>query len=208
MTNTAIINLRILAAINIAAATKEPRYYMNGVYVTIEPTHVTYVATDGHIFAAYQDPIVEGQGENTLCGSWIIPQPFCASLTPKGKIVEGREIATLEQADLCMNLKNSIGAIRTFAPVDGTFPDWRWAIPKEYSGEVGHFNLELLARADKIVQTFATILRGVKSSNAYVVYNGNDPALFGNCEIPKLFGIIMPWRQDHNPKLPEWFKAG
>src|SRR5574340_1076041 len=82
VTKTAIINTRVLHALSLASSNEETRYYLKGVCVVIEPHKVTYVATDDHVLAAYQEPADQ---PNTLCGTYIIPADTCKSVKPKGR---------------------------------------------------------------------------------------------------------------------------
>ena len=205
----ATINTRALSAINLAAATSEARFYLNGVYVEIEPNAVTYVATDGHIVAAYRDEGTMDGKANTLRGTFIIPRDVCKSLKPKFKADPLRELRLVggEGATAEYRIESNL-----FRMVDGCFPAWRRVVPAKTSGEPAQFNLELLARAQAIGAALLEIkkVEDNLSGAPRVYHNGTSPALLGWKACPNLLCAVMPlyegkWAQGE--ELPFWFLA-
>ena len=198
MTRTATIRLQALAAIALVSSTEEPRYYLNGVLLEIEPRTVTYVATDGYRLAAYRHELAENEPDNALLGDFIIPTEHCRpfKLTPTGLRLDPR--ATLSSTDgAVLELAYGVNAIR-FAPIDGTFPDWRRVCPVTVDGKTAQFNPDLWASFKKLGEILGAGKLPVLS------HNGDGPALV-TWENPMTFAVLMPHRTDAPAKhAPYW----
>lgn len=198
MTRTATIRLQALAAIALVSSTEETRYYLNGVLLEIEPRTVTYVATDGHRLASHHHELAETDPDNTLLGDFIIPTEHCRpfKLTPTGLRLDPR--ATLSSTDgAVLELAYGVNAIR-FAPIDGTFPDWRRVIPSTVDGVTAQYNAEYLAGLQKVGEILGAGKLPVLS------HNGDGPALV-TWEDPMTFAVLMPHRTDAPAKrAPYW----
>jgi len=195
---TAVINLRVLAAVSAFASKDETRYYLNGVCVEIERRRTTYVATDGHRFIVYRDDLEPTEGDNELVGNFIIPTAHCKPF----KI--GKEDPAIAKVigDEGTRLTIAHGFVDvTFNPIDGTFPDWRNVTPKgQPSGQIAQFDLDYLAAFRKFAR--ALDLGGYPS----VAHNGAEPAIVWFGAHPNVLGVIMPTRTDSYPErmAPDW----
>lgn len=181
--NVSTINLRVLAAAVAFASKEETRYYLNGVCVEFEPRAATYVATDGHRLIAYRDELA-GEQDNLLLGTFIIPTPHCKPFKlPKDD--DGLAKIFGEDGKRLTMAHNFVDV--TFAPIDGTFPAWREALPKgAASGELAQFNLDYLATFRKFAK--ATDM----GENPSIAHNGAKPAFVWFASSDHVVGMIMP----------------
>lgn len=215
-TATATIDLKALKAALHAVTPSETRYYLAGVCVEISPSTVTYVATDGHILFAAQREAPEGE-DNTLLGTWIIPHAVIKGIKLGRKL---GETATLERSPIGgeLLLRQAGASAVSFAPVDGTFPDWRLVVPGATSrassqwepltpdrliqsgGDVNQFNPALLARLQRAGQDLDLgevpyVHHPVRGNPSVVTWPGHRDA----------FGVIMPIRVADEPwSAPAW----
>lgn len=198
MTKTCVVDIATLKAIALCASTEETRYYLAGVYVDIQPDHITYVATDGRRLAARRLNTDGEATEDYITGQFIIPSAVIKQLKVGKR--ETVSMATLQTEDEKTFDLNGI----LFKMVDGSFPDWRRVIPLEPLKAESidmQFNPVFLADFNKIGE-----MLGV--GKARCVPNGAGPALmdWGNGE-DTLIGVCMPIRfaAPREKILPSWF---
>lgn len=190
---TATINLTALKAVACAAGAEQYRYYLNGVYLQVEPAHVTYVATDGHILLAHRE-FMEGENtHNTLVGNWIIPTEIC-----NGKVDKGFPLDCLQKTQDGKLLLSVSG--RIFAPVDGVFPDWQRVVPHDLNGKTSQYDPALLMRLQKA----ASLLLNSKKALTNISHNGDGPGLTAWAGLSNTVGVIMPSREGLEHYLPDW----
>lgn len=204
MTNTRL-NVAALKACAVAASTEEARFYLRGVLVEATERAVIYVAMDGHMMLVYRDELPEGDPDNDVLGSWIIPSDVIARMkatkwNPPGSLRVG-DAGTLVLTD-CKE------AGHLARPIDGTFPDWRRVIPGAIDNtkpvERARFDPALVGRLAKVAN-----LLGMNNSVGVKIHtDGDNPAAitFGG-EAPA-FGVIMPCRQGSDlwAGAPDWAK--
>jgi hypothetical protein len=122
MTVTTLLPVDLLKAALVCCATKETRYYLNGVCIT-PSGHI--VSTDGHrlFVGRYSDTPVEGE--------LIIP------LAAVKKALTGYRGDSIALVDSRKTGGKIFLDTLSFDPVDGTFPDWKRLLPtgegKEYT---------------------------------------------------------------------------
>lgn len=135
--NMTQINLRTLKAIALAASTEETRYYLNGVLIECRETRVTYVATNGHVLlCAYEDlPKQEPGAAPYMVGNWIVPNATIKAIKLSGKKAWAGDFAQLRP----LSAKQFILGDSVFAPIDGSFPDWRRVLPGKVDG-IGEYD--------------------------------------------------------------------
>jgi hypothetical protein len=205
--NTTQINLRTLKAVALAASTEETRYYLNGVWIECRESHVTYVATNGHVLLCAQEelPALEPGAAPRLVGNWIVPNATIKSLKIKGKDRAAGDIAELRQlAPLQFILGESV-----FVPVDGSFPDWRRVVPckpagignydkktKTWDGVPSQFDPALVA----VFGTFAKLMALGDSHINHAAFGDPHAVTFSRPNMERAFGILMPRRID----APAW----
>jgi DNA polymerase III sliding clamp (beta) subunit (PCNA family) len=193
---TATINLNVLAALSLCASTEETRYYLCGVCVEIAPRHITCAATDGHILAAHREELANDAPDNELLGSFIIPTAMCA----KFKLKKGASTVGTIMPDAEYLIIGYGGERSGFAPVDGTFPDWRRVIPALPMGETkpAQFSAHTVSR-------LASVGARLGYGAMCIHHDGYNPTLVdwqGNTDT---VAVIMPYRVALEPKHPTWF---
>lgn len=192
------LNVKLLKAAVIVASKEETRYYLKGVAVQADARGAYIVATDGHRALAFCQ---SREAQEGTAVSIIIPSDIVAAIKPN----KYEERATLTQESATHWRLDYCGTSVIFAPVDGTFPDWRRICPKEANGETAQFNPEYVGDIAKVAKAL-----GVKSASGAIkmAHNGGGPAIvtFG----PDIdgFGLIMPTRanygRDDYTITPSW----
>lgn len=204
-----LIDLQALKAINLAASDEETRYYLKG--VCLEPAadgHILMIATDGHLMAAAR---TQSEGVEPLAASILIPAATIKSIKLARK---GPAIGELAVEGMDFTISHA-GAVVGGKLIDGTFPDWRCAVPQPQEplvtakGETfrpfAHFNPELLARMQKIGHALPN---GCKIP-VLTVFGAGDPALVNLTTDESAFGVVMPTRTYKEAQLaavPDWAK--
>lgn len=191
---------RILHAVNLFASRDETRYYLMGVGVEARGDHAIFVATDGYGLLAVRVPVDCGEGSAVIIPSELI------------KKVNKRWDCTLSYDNKTASIEQDKAA-STSPLIDGTFPDWRRVIPREFSGEPAHFYAPQLMRCQeamvmlKPATGFAKI-GGCGVPFARVLPNGNGPGLVDLGSYPdgiEAVCVLMPVRQnDSFPPIPAW----
>ena len=193
---TSIISRKALLAVSYTTGKDKTRYYLNGVYVEVTARHVTYVATDGHLLLACRSVIAKDAPDNTLIGSFIIPNETLGNRSLKGdKLSNDLVTITGESTTDQLTIDNTL----LFKPIGGTFPDYRYIIPTTTDGVTAVFNPEYLVKAQKAFKLMCYSDDGLFD----IGYNGTGFALLTRqgCD---LFGVVMPIRSS-DAELPSWF---
>ena len=197
MVMTTRINLAALKAVSAFASTDEARYYLNGVFLEIEPRAVTYVATDGHRLLAHREGTIGDEPDNDMTGAFIIPTAQC-----KEHKFKKSEPA---YADLSGNKERLMldyqGLGISFAPIDGDFVEWRRVVPQmPISNKLGQYNGVYLASFSKFAHSMGW------GELFYLGHNGEAPALIRFFGKPDTIGMLMPVRStdESAQPLPDW----
>ena len=176
-----------------AMSTEKTRYYLCGVHVEALPDGgAVAVATDGHILIAARD--LEG-------GAAYLPENNVLRLDP-GLLKALRVPRGIDERILTMDASGELrvtqgDVVQHIQPgdarIDGTFPDWRRALPKERptrAGDGAAFDARLLTTLGKALND-GTTTKALKLT-------GDDAAsphwAVGSCV--DTVGICMPLR-DH-----------
>lgn len=203
------LNLHALKAANKAASSEETRYYLQGVRVEVTADTITYVATNGHVLFAYQEPAKHTSTE-PLLGSWTIPSAViakmkCPKYNSRSKLKGDPNYARATFAFEGDVINSQFGDDKhTFKPVDGTYPDWRRVVPADTDPKKPHLNynpdyLVALKRAGEIMG------QSLNYGNFNMSYNGEGPALITYSSVENAFAVIMPYRADTAAKIcPAW----
>ncbi len=189
------INIRLLKAAALVASKEQVRYYLNGVAVQAGPRGLYLVATDGHRALAFRQ-----SGDDLPEVNIIIPADIIAGIKPP----KGVDIVYLTKESESRWRIDYCGASISFAPIDGTFPDWRRIVPKETSGELAQFDPAYIGDFAKVAKALgANAKAGVKIS-----HNGPGPALVTFGDDIDGFGLLMPTRANYGSTIwqtaPEW----
>jgi len=188
------LNLKLLKVAALVASKEETRYYLKGVAVQAGPRGAYIVATDGHRALAFRQ-----SGDALPEINIIIPADIIAGIKLNKHIDEAtltRESDTHWRIDYC-------GTATIFAPIDGTFPDWRRIVPKETSGETAQFNPAYVGDFAKVAKALGRGEPCVK-----MAHNGQGPALVTFGDDVDGFGLLMPTRANYGSTIwqtaPEW----
>ena len=192
------LNVNHLRAALICAASKDIRYYLNAVLVSVRAREVLTVSTDGHRLSVIRRAHAEDEAD-CAPAEIIIPRD-----TLKGiKAARGLECVLHYDAANPLaecKLDGLKDGGRTFAPVDARYPDWTRVIPAKVSGKSSHFNPFYLADFTSLVQMLAN-----GNSFAEVHPNGDGCAGVTCAEAPEFHGALMPMRFSlPEYALPEW----
>ena len=199
MTEPVTLTARVdmLEAALICASREETRYYLNGVYV--DPAGLV-VATDGHRLFAGDFTPDNSRATLPAFEGWIIPRDALR------KALKAAPRRATDPASHVMQISPERVGDVVCQPVDGSYPDWRRAIPSEVTpdGKAAKFNGYYLADFDKI----AAILSNARTADRLKVSctlhpNGENPAPVtfpgryvageGGRRAPAI-GVIMPIR--------------
>lgn len=167
------------------ASKDRTRYYLEGVNVEIRKDRIFFTATDGHrmIVATYH---------HALPHDYVGDKSFIVPTASLKQALAGVAKNQLEMAGTFDGQFVHLDDLR-FRPIDGTFPNWRYILPKKISSELAQFDggyIGDLAKAAKLL--------GV-DKNFHIGHNGGDPAVitFGNRD--DVFAVQMPRRVDLTP---------
>lgn len=187
------INIRLLKAAAMFASKEETRYYLKGVAVQAGPRGVYLVSTDSHRLLAFRQ-----SADDTPPVDIIIPADVIARI----KLDRHVEDATLTRDGDTQWRIDYCGTAISFAPIDGTFPDWRRIVPRKVDGCVAQFD-------PAYVGDFAKVAKALGLSNTRVVigHNGQGPALVSFGDDVDGFGVLMPMRAPSGVEVPAWLDA-
>ena len=203
--STVNIDRKALKAVSRFQSTKDIRYYLNGVCVKSNATRTVIIATDGHTIALHKgDWKDENVGE---VAELIIPTAAVKTMLSWKLAKYAADVVTvtvpddLSKGGQCQAQNGD--NIVCFKPIDGKFPDFTRVIPKEVSGEAGHYNAEYLLRCQQAAEDFA----GRKGKNfASIGQNGNSAAVATVSASDSFVAVVMPMRVN-NPVASEWLWA-
>jgi DNA polymerase III subunit beta len=181
------------------AATKDIRYYLNGIHV-VQNNRGTYIeATNGHMLGRLlidETPIANP-------GSVILPLESVKSLAATGK--KGSETLCFTVDGVKVTVINPDSTSMVFQRVEGTFPDCDRVVPTLTSDS----GLEPSTYDPVYIQAFydcANDLRGHKSTgiSVQIKQRGNDSGIVNIDSEPLFVGIIMPMREHNTVNVPTW----
>jgi hypothetical protein len=207
MPDEARINLRALAAVSLVASSETvTRHYLCGVCLEITEDATIYVATDGHRLVAHYAPLGEKDERNTLTGTFIIPTLSCRHFKLKTRET-GDDARLSRRGDDQLSLF-LWGDMHNFAPIDGTFPDWRRVMPREVNLKRAYFDGDYVASFNQVARKLGH-MNGCMGKT-YIAPNGDDAALVTFPESaggPYTIGVLMPIRGHANAEAPAWHSA-
>lgn len=164
-----------LKALLCFAASKDVRYYLNGVLLEVNNGVLRGVATNGHFIGVTK--LCEIDAPN---GEWILPRAFVEL------IVKTRDIYMLNVAEEVLFASHGF----TSKPIDGKFPEWRRVVTYRAGEESpANFDAELLHGIAK-----ASRCLGNKHGYFTMQQFGTSSAPFQIAD--DFCGVIMPIRTD------------
>ena len=182
--NLTLKKSELLAALQ-CAATKDIRYYLNGVNVAFTPTaegaKITLIGTDGHILFCGVTEANLPDGEMPEAFSMIIPRDT-VKVACKGARPD--TVSLVCAGGGAYSLGNML-----FTPIDGKFHDFTRVIPAKCDGETAQFNPELLVRGYDALRLWA----GTDRLYPRLHHNGNSAAVM---TVQGAVVVVMPMRSD------------
>ncbi len=174
-------------------STEETRYYLNGVAVeACAGGGAVLVSTDGHRMICLRDAEAEVSGPDVIVAIdkatlAVLKHRLAAFVVITGDRlqIEDKDGGVLHiQAQGCL--------------IDGTFPDWRRAVPNLTTDRViGTFNAALLA------PLAAALCDGkMPAAGCYAADVANPILVIGT--LSDAFGVLMPIRDGRDPFRPSW----
>jgi DNA polymerase III subunit beta len=193
------IQRKQLKAMSRLAATKDIRYYLNGLHV-VQDNRGTYIeATNGHMLGRL---LIDETPIANPC-SVILPLDSVKTLAATGK--KGNESLCFTVDGVKITVINPDSTSMVFQRVEGTFPDCDRVVPKLTSDsglEPSTYNPEYIAA----FYDCANDLRGRKATgiSVQIKQRGNDSGIVNIDSEPLFVGIIMPMREHNSVNIPTW----
>lgn len=207
-----LLKTHTLKAVLAHASTEETRYYLRGIYLEQLGDSVRMTATDGRTLVCAQPQAGK---------AWMEPDAAFAPFILPAEIVKPikSQFVAIEILDGVYRLASwpddkpfdagekthaaifEHGAVQTFKPIDGTYPDYRRVIPPVKEAQTSAFNPEYLGRFAKFGDKKQPVMLTVQA-------HGTDPALVsGGTDDCMFFGAIMPMRRKIEGvfTIPSWF---
>ena len=188
---TFTIKQKDLKAVAHAMATKDTRYYLNGVLVEHNGAETRLAATDGHRLHVVLEELTGLVIEPV---SAIIPRDFVVAMLkikPVGRGIDVEIVLTLDNGKIEARFQNQTSMVTQ--AIDGKFPDYCRVIPSvALTGEAANYNNQYLLDADKGLCDYLE-LSSTKTHGVGFGQNGNDS---GVLSVPGFTAVVMPMRTD------------
>ena len=186
--NILSINAAAIQAAAHCAASKDPRSYLNGVFIKVKRgDYATVAGTDGHALFVGLAAIASETADTTLWSGLelIIPLDIVKKLDKKAHAYDLRYIGG----------GRFIIGDQVFTPLEGKYPDIGRVIPthdqitaEEQKPAV--FNPDLLVRAQKALQTYYS----AKKDTTYALYQRGDSSAIMHAGENCAQVVVMPIR--------------
>ena len=172
MVNISAQNLKaIITKTSFAMGNQDWRHYLNGLYLSVEDTLITSVATDAHRLALANAALNEGISENI---TGIVPRK---SINEIGKIVsEYSENILLQLSANSINVSVS-GTSFASKLIEGKFPDYEQVIPSGESSTLTIDKKTLSESLSRVSVLSSEKFRGVRivTSKDSINISANNP---------------------------------
>lgn len=180
------------------AATKDIRYYLNGLHV-VQNNRGTYIeATNGHMLGR----LLIDETPIATPGSVILPLESVKSLAATGK--KGNESLCFTVDGVKITVINPDSSSMVFQRVDGTFPDCDRVVPSVVSDsgiEPSTYNPEYIQAFYDCAKDLGSSCKGI---TVQIKQRGNDSGIVNIDSEPLFVGIIMPMREHASVNVPVW----
>lgn len=205
------VTARIFAAIAKFTATRDIRYYLEGVYLEPHPEGGAYIiGTDGHTMGVWLDHTATGVERPIIIKTTTKLLQACqGSDMRRLTVLDGRLAVVLETDQLKPTSELYIDPIeikttdRIYFEIPGKFPDWRKVVPASTEqGLKGFVMPSYLNRVHEAVK-IGSVNAG-KFDAIQFMQADKDKGVLAVCSSePNYFAVIMPMRHEHT-KLPRW----
>lgn len=194
MKHTFTLDAARMYAMQHTAATKDIRYYLNGVCVERRNGRVILASTNGHIAGAMH--CGESVGPDV---AFIIP----LDTIKKCKPTKGSTLVAVTYDDETKRIEiERVDGVLLAQAVDGKFPDWRRIVPTpQTDAEIGQFDPEMMTAFKKI----ATILGNTVCPRIH--HAGTNGAALVSIGDDDFIGVAMPYNERKMPAVatrPAW----
>jgi len=180
------------------AATKDIRYYLNGLHV-VQNNRGTYIeATNGHMLGR----LLVDETPVATPGSVILPFESVKSLAATGK--KGNESLCFTVDGVKITIINPDSTSMVFQRVEGMFPDCDRVVPtvtSDSSIEPSTYNPEYIQAFYDCAKDLGSSCKGV---TVQIKQRGNDSGIVNIDSEPLFVGIIMPMREHNSVNVPTW----
>ena len=180
------------------AATKDIRYYLNGIHV-VQNNRGTYIeATNGHMLGR----LLVDETPIATPGSVILPLESVKSLAATGK--KGNESLCFTVDGVKVSVITATGETMIFQAVEGKFPDCDRVVPTVTSDsgiEPSTYNPEYIQAFYDCAKDLGSSCKGV---TVQIKQRGNDSGIVNIDSEPLFVGIIMPMREHASVNVPAW----
>jgi DNA polymerase III sliding clamp (beta) subunit (PCNA family) len=180
------------------AATKDIRYYLNGLHV-VQNNRGTYIeATNGHMLGR----LLIDETPVATPGSVILPFESVKSLAATGK--KGNESLCFTVDGVKVTVINPDSTSLVFQRVEGMFPDCDRVVPSVVSDsgiEPSTYNPEYIQAFYDCAKDLGSSCKGV---TVQIKQRGNDSGIVNIDSEPLFVGIIMPMREHNTVNVPTW----
>jgi len=180
------------------AATKDIRYYLNGLHV-VQNNRGTYIeATNGHMLGRL---LIDETPIANPC-SVILPLDSVKSLAATGK--KGNESLCFTVDGVKITVINPDSTSMVFQAVEGKFPDCDRVVPKLTSDggmQTSTYNPEYIQAFYDCAKDLGSSCKGV---TVQIKQRGNDSGIVNIDSEPLFVGIIMPMREHNTVNVPAW----
>ena len=188
---TFTIKQKDLKAVAYAMATKDIRYYLNGILVEHNGAETRLAATDGHRLHVVLEELTGLMIEPV---SAIIPRDFVVAMLKTKPVARGVDVEivlTLDNGKIEARFQNQTSMVTQ--AIDGKFPDYCRVIPSvALTGEAANYNNQYLVDADKGLCDYLE-LSSTKTHGVGFGQNGNGS---GVLSVPGFTAVVMPMRVD------------
>lgn len=178
-----------LKAAAIFAATKDVRYYLNGVLIESTPLQTRLCATDGHALFCAKD---DAKDDNAGTFTGIMPndtvKQILAWKAPYKGAADLPVVITTADDPAGEHRAECAGNTAVFKLIDAKFPEYARVVPEKVSGDASYINPELLMRCKKAAEAL-----GTNKFGQFAFKQGGDGsaiAVFSS----EAFAVVMPMR--------------
>ena len=180
------------------AATKDIRYYLQGIHV-VQNNRGTYLeATNGHMLGRLLIDNHPFENQSKV----IIPLDAVKTLAATGK--KGNESLCFTVDGVKVSVINPDSTSMVFQAVEGKFPDCDRVVPTLTSDsglEPSTYNPEYIPAFYDCAKDLGSSCKGI---TVQIKQRGNDSGIVNIDSEPLFVGIIMPMREHNTVNVPTW----
>ncbi len=179
------------------AATKDIRYYLNGLHVIQDARGTIIEATDGHVLGMLRIGETPKPPAKVILGRDALKPLTAGTKKQMDDIVE----FSVDGGNVTAACN---GVVTTFKAIEGVFPDTARVTPNNDALEAtpdspAQINPELLVR-------FVDVSAALNGNHVWVRHRGDGTCLV-SIERPEFVGVVMAMRGYEQFSVPDWVHA-